>query len=323
MVTLLATTTCNRECPYCFDMDGAGERSGRDTDQTRIPLDSAKKVIDQLVSAGKTGLTIAGGEPTLHPDLPRILDMATAAGLRIRLHTNGSFSDDVADAIDGHKVTLVFNINGPRQWDTAERERMEALLARFGERATVAHTIYREEFDLDPLFDLVDRLSLNREILVRLSQPVVRRANTAPSPKQYRKIGRRLAGYARESDRRSIRLVLGCGFVLCMFSRTELGRLFWANADIRFACEPGLDVGPDLTLSHCLPLYTLENRNLSEFESIETAYRQYLHIPRAFSLVGMFQKCNECAHLERGQCTGGCVAHKIREHPLIANDIFM
>ncbi len=83
-IDLFVTTRCNRRCDYCF-----------------LPaeyFDSGLAMSDELFAStiawarrvGVQEVTLLGGEASLDPRLPRMLDDIQAAGLRTRLVTNGA-----------------------------------------------------------------------------------------------------------------------------------------------------------------------------------------------------------------------------------------
>lgn len=49
-----------------------------------------KVLVDDFVNRGYFGVILTGGEPTLHPELPRICGYARDQGLHVRMITNGS-----------------------------------------------------------------------------------------------------------------------------------------------------------------------------------------------------------------------------------------
>lgn len=63
-----------------------------------------KVLVDDFVQRGYFGVILTGGEPTLHPELPRIAAYANEQGLHVRMITNGTrmadpnFARDMASA---------------------------------------------------------------------------------------------------------------------------------------------------------------------------------------------------------------------------------
>ncbi len=70
---------CNHFCGFC---------SNPTTPYTH-DFDSMRVLVDDFVERGYFGVILTGGEPTLHPDLPRIARYAADRGLHVRMITNG------------------------------------------------------------------------------------------------------------------------------------------------------------------------------------------------------------------------------------------
>lgn len=74
--------TCNLRCGMCNHW-----RSRRDA-----PLDLSQwqQIVTELVAWGCRKIHITGGEPTLYPDLPALIEYMTNRGLRVNMTTNGT-----------------------------------------------------------------------------------------------------------------------------------------------------------------------------------------------------------------------------------------
>ncbi|MDP2316756.1 MAG: viperin family antiviral radical SAM protein [Pseudomonadota bacterium] len=84
---------CNARCRFCFatfrDVDG------------ELAVDDALRVIDALRDAGAEKLNFAGGEPTLHRHLDRLVAHAKRSGLVTSVVTNGFKLDRLLDTHAG------------------------------------------------------------------------------------------------------------------------------------------------------------------------------------------------------------------------------
>lgn len=78
------TDDCNARCPVCYaDSGNSGEKTYLTVPQV---LAKARQVRD----AGGRIVTLTGGEPTLHKELPGLISKVRAMGLIIEIATNGS-----------------------------------------------------------------------------------------------------------------------------------------------------------------------------------------------------------------------------------------
>lgn len=81
------TDTCNLTCPTCFAGSSPAQRGV-------VPVDEVLANVDRAITREQGQLDVlmlSGGEPTLHPDFPRLLDALAARPIvRILVNTNGT-----------------------------------------------------------------------------------------------------------------------------------------------------------------------------------------------------------------------------------------
>ena len=70
---------CNHFCGFCSNP----------TTPYVHTFETMKVLVDDLVGRGYYGVILTGGEPSLHPELPRIARYASDQGLHVRMITNG------------------------------------------------------------------------------------------------------------------------------------------------------------------------------------------------------------------------------------------
>jgi len=76
---------CNLRCPYCHASDLLDDSPGAETFDLEEVLRHLKGETGWL-----EGVVVSGGEPTIHPALPALLRRFKAAGLAVKLDTNGT-----------------------------------------------------------------------------------------------------------------------------------------------------------------------------------------------------------------------------------------
>ncbi len=80
------TERCNLTCPTCFTASSPQET-------WQMSFDEFERKLDRQLAAGRGDadlVQISGGEPTLHPDLPRMIALCFARGVRkVYVNTNG------------------------------------------------------------------------------------------------------------------------------------------------------------------------------------------------------------------------------------------
>ncbi len=80
---------CDAKCVFCFG-------TFRDV-RSRLPTPDAERVLEALHRQGAKKINFAGGEPTLHPDLGRLLRYGKALGMTTSIVTNGRMLEALLD----------------------------------------------------------------------------------------------------------------------------------------------------------------------------------------------------------------------------------
>lgn len=98
---------CNERCRYCFatfpDVRG------------RLADEDAERLIHALKEQGLQKLTFVGGEPTLHPALPKLLEVAHKLGVTTAIVTNGARLNRVLDVAADHIDWVGLSIDSGRE----------------------------------------------------------------------------------------------------------------------------------------------------------------------------------------------------------------
>ena len=106
-VTWELTLACNLNCRHC------GSQAGRARSDELSP-DEALDLCRDLIELGTRRVTLAGGEPTLRADWPKIGASLTAGGIAVNLLTNGrGWSRElVEDAKRAGLESVAFSVDG-------------------------------------------------------------------------------------------------------------------------------------------------------------------------------------------------------------------
>ena len=91
-LTVAITAYCNLRCIGC--------RYGRDfMPNAQLPWELARDMFDDAKAAGVEYVRLYGGEPLLHPDLPKMVAHCVKVGLRVYVTTNGILLKDKVDEL--------------------------------------------------------------------------------------------------------------------------------------------------------------------------------------------------------------------------------
>lgn len=332
MANILLTNSCVRECPYCF----AGEEMGKAPSSEYISWENVVYLADLLVASGERRVSLLGGEPTLHPEFVDILVYFTERGFNVSVFTCGIMSKARLDELATHvaaiapdRLTFVCNINNPRQTKTAdsEAEKLEAFLTALGRWTMPAFNIYRPDFELDFIFDLVERHGLRRKLRLGIAHPIPGAGNLSIPVEQIEGLMARIAGYRADFERLRLKLTFDCGFPLCKVTDEQLGWLTRLSGRVNFKCHPAVDFTPDMQVYCCFPLASLAKKSVFDFNSFKeiTAYYRKLQERVRAEMPGIYPECGSCDHRAERTCAGGAACQIVKklaeENPARLRDI--
>ena len=181
---------CNLQCDYCCVV------SGPRADPRRLPADRIRALVDEAVAASLERVFLTGGEPTLRPDLPDIIEFITDR-LPLTLLTNamllrGSRWEHLRPLVEAGRP-IVFQVSldsaDPDLHDAhrgrgAHARALEGIqtLLRTGARVRLAASLPEEHLDEIPrLHDLADAIGIAADD--RIFRPIaLRGAATAGEP---------------------------------------------------------------------------------------------------------------------------------------------
>jgi radical SAM protein with 4Fe4S-binding SPASM domain len=78
------TRTCNLRCIHCYSDSEAAKYPGE------LSWEQMEAVVEDLAAYKVPALLLSGGEPLVHPDFFKLVDFATAKGLKLTISTNGT-----------------------------------------------------------------------------------------------------------------------------------------------------------------------------------------------------------------------------------------
>jgi len=313
-MNLIITDVCNRNCPYCFAesrMDQSRKNSNSQKTDRNITKKNYLSYLDFLDNSKDKKLKLLGGEPTLHPRFIELVNIGLDRNFEITIFTNGMWSAKVVDffrnGVDP-RVSFVFNINEPGQRTKNEDALQKKSLEIVGDQAKCGFNIFKKNFDLLFLGDVIEKYSLKKSIRLGLACPIANIRNEYIENEDLKVTGTRLVAQLRQLEKRDIVGAFDCGFPLCMFSMNELGSITLTTDGFKSLCGPIIDVGMDLTAWPCFPLSEILNVRLLDFSSEDELKEFYQEKFKPLRQFGSQEDCLNCKYLHRSQCSGGCLA---------------
>jgi pyruvate formate lyase activating enzyme len=96
VASVLFLPGCNFRCPYCHNAALARPVTESEAGEELRPLDEFYELLDRR-KGRISGVVLSGGEPLLHEEAPRIAGEIRGRGLAVKLDTNGSFPERIAE----------------------------------------------------------------------------------------------------------------------------------------------------------------------------------------------------------------------------------
>lgn len=100
------TSQCNLRCLHCYNESGASTH--------RIDEKSFRNIIKKIEDPMKVSVTLSGGEPLLHPDLWKYIEILQQEGFgQILIITNATLiTKEVAEKLKKYGVSMQVSLNG-------------------------------------------------------------------------------------------------------------------------------------------------------------------------------------------------------------------
>lgn len=109
-ITIELTNRCNLRCEHCFD--------GRHRADGDLDMMIMEKILHGAKEHGFHHLSFTGGEPTLHPEFTRILEMSSQAGYTFGFVSNGWNFTNLYESFLPHRKRLsaiTFSLDGAQE----------------------------------------------------------------------------------------------------------------------------------------------------------------------------------------------------------------
>lgn len=261
-------------------------------------------------------ISLLGGEPTLNPQFPEVLDQMLRAGLSVTLFTGGLMPPKLIRILQRHdpeRLRIVFNL--PAAGDGCSvrvQQQVKKSIQQLRAWASVSYTIWRADFDAQEVAAAIAQLGISGNLRLGLAVPSLGGVGVWLAPEAYPQAGRLIADLAEACSSRGIKVSFDCGFVPCMFTETDLHRLRVSQCETRFVCSPIVDIDTDLKVHACLPLAQDSERRLDEFATRGEIIEHFERRQSPYRSFGIYRQCHECPQKLSRECAGGCLAHVMR-----------
>lgn len=321
MANIMITKRCNLHCEYCF----ANEFVNMEDGSTDIVISDFKKIADFILGDGSEDkIGLIGGEPTLHPELYRILDVLQedVRVKKVTLYTNGIQVGDYVEKLADVKFHLLINCNDIAKEGILWKRFLESLdrvFANMPERVVLGANFYKPDYDYTYLMELLKKYHCKR-LRVSISVPNSKAYNYNPL-EYFADIKPRIFEFFRKLRELGTVPFLDCNiFPACLVTAEEMREFDVWGVDNPLSiiknrqtgCIPVVDILPDFTSVRCFGLSEYTKENIRDFASISDLRNYYLRTVDAYAVNSTYDsKCILCYKYKTLKCSGGCLIYKI------------
>lgn len=306
-MNLLINNYCNFKCSYCF----AQETMHSDTAKN-ITMENFEIFLNWLKKNNMREVRLIGGEPTLNPDLEKLLDKIIEYDCfdDILIFSNFSFGPEVADMFvrKSQKIHLSFlpNINSFNLLIPEMKKRilynLDLLTTAIPDFKCIGVNIYSPDMDLSQWEELICKYNLNR-LRFSIVLPNTALPNDFNFYDFFHSYQNLLLKLADLSIKYGVELGCDCnGIPPCCFDPDVVVTLTEVCPEIfgRPFCEvPTLDVTPDLKVNGCFVNGTKENKLVTDFADMYEA-QMFYQAEREKNILGVTRKeCYSCPRYKK------------------------
>lgn len=319
MPNIAMNNYCNLSCPYCF-----ADSFLADSQKENITPDQIIKIFDFLETSNKSigRVGLIGGEPTLHPQINDIINIAKEFAIRcnsrVCIFSNGIYLNNIINKIDS-QCTVLINLNEPKiigqkNWEKIliNLNRIKAL--NLTQNVELGINIYPDIRDLEYIFKAAKMIYAKT---IRCSYVAPSKLYSTSNKDEYythaKNIFLKVCQIANDYN---IKLGLDCNRIpTCYFTNAELEfiksviNIKQKDKDdlINQICYPVIDITPDFHATSCFGTYELVDLNDFEtYDELEEYFSKQILDPLKEKNTAN-DKCQECDCFKNKTCQGGCL----------------
>lgn len=298
-LALQINNNCNLKCPFCFS----------DKTNEYIAMNNVECVKDFCKREKVDTIKITGGEPFLHPDIHKIIDLFI--GFDIFIFSNLTIKNCIINIADIDKIkslTILVNLNEPQFYSKEVLNDIYNninIASKLGIKIILGRTFYQEPFYIDDIIKLCIKHNITT-IRVSQASPKESRNNQWLSFEETNLFLHKMYEFDRNIlSYNNIKLHFDCPVKPCKVDK-EIFNYFFDKKTISYKCRPRIFVGYDLKIKHCYANEVLYPENyLYHFSSYQDIF-EYIEKTNIGLASAENKKCVGCKYFSNIPC--GCLS---------------
>ncbi len=321
MPNIMLTYRCNLHCSYCFANEFVNK------EKTDISIRNFLKAVDFVTRAGETRIGLIGGEPTLHPGFPVMMEILAAQPMisGIALYTNGLLMERYIPQITHPKVSVLVNCNSPiiigEKAFASLQQNLDILMVQpdMKNRITLGINLYSDDMDYSYMMDLLQRYDLHH-VRISLTVPDFSTSGEVDVLKYFRERKKFLMEFFRKMD--SIKVVpnYDCNFPpYCIWTDEEkkwleeyVARYPKSNLISECSrCSPVIDILPNLQAVRCFGMSDYMKAPIEDYKNVPDLINYFKNeIDSVAYKLPACMECKDCYSQKVRKCITGCMGYK-------------
>lgn len=309
MPNIAITNYCNLRCPYCFAEDFTQQEKEEISEEQLI------NILEFLSRDKISRIGVIGGEPTLHSNFNRILDILELfsknnSNIPIVIFTNGIELKRYIERLNNN-ITCLINLNEPEiigedKFIKIKRTLDKLKLSNKLDYVSIGINLYPEIKNMNYIFEIA-REYFKDHIRCSFVAPTCK-YTTTDKDKYYNEAKPIFLKCVELAEKYQITLELDCNHIPeCYFTEEELTLVKKYTYREHKKCSPVVDITPQLTATSCFGTY--DPVNILDFDNL-AELTKFLQENKMDKLKEKNNtgKCKDCEEFLNDKCQGGCLA---------------
>ncbi len=313
MANIVLTNKCNLKCSYCFAKKLTDNKS-----LLSFSEENFIKAVDFIKTGKITCFGIVGGEPAIHPDFAKFLEIINKDNQinNCTIYTNGIEIYKYIDILQSSKFGVLINCNAPDDIGNLyiKLENTVKLLAKIEKKEfNLGINIYSETMDYSYIFDLL-KIAKKHELRFSISISNNDKQNCSNILDLLKQFNPVILNFYNDCIKNEIVPYFDCSSIpMCIIDEklitaqlkiNELKKKYNVNRSIiGNPCSLKVDILPDLTAvrSICYPYY--KKAQITDFKTINQLIKFFDNEVDVYhKLIFASEKCKTCKYRLIGQC---------------------
>ncbi len=298
------TYKCNKSCDYCY-ASSLKEDYAKD-----MSLEDFKTLLNWFEKNNIKSFSILGGEPTMHPQIKSMLELVNQKKMKIRLATNGLFSEHFFECV-GLVHSFLINYNYESTYSKEEYGLLHknlGFLKESGKPVALAFNITDDITSCDYVIEAAKKYNAERVNLDLISPNSLKNNKHIPAT-SFEKNKEKINKFLETFEKNNIKVKVRKPLPICIF-KDSIKKYKGILASTCLVGQSVACVNPDLTVFPCLSIF-FKGPKITFFDNFQEIVSFYKNAITDLKWKRyLYPKCGTCTYFLRKKCQGSCLAYK-------------